>query len=117
MYGDMILFGMCMVAMAVFAIVAAIDEWLKNRRNPQIVSTIPNSVEFNEREMKVFKQIMEAIVMFNPSGFRWSLKNELLNINNAEYVKNFVPGPGQIRLDKAEWDAFVAKLKSICEVQ
>lgn len=77
-------------------------------------------VTFNEREQKVLRQLMDFIKVPENNGddrtVIYTLRDILLNINGKPYVQHFIPAPGQIRLERAEWDAFVAKLHAICKV-
>jgi hypothetical protein len=63
-------------------------------------------ISFTPREMKVLNQFFEV----------WKLEGGLTvssaikNIYEQSYVKDFIPGPTEIRLNKEEFKVFVDKL-------
>jgi hypothetical protein len=106
----------CVAIKSVYHLCCKIYWYANGTQQPKTVYP----VTFNEREMKVFSQLMSFIevqekMMDSDAIIISPLKQVILDINHKHYTQNFVPTVGQIRLEKAEWDAFVSKLKSICE--
>lgn len=116
-FGALIFLGI--IVFTIYMICESIYYWWTGKERPKFIYPIT----FNEREQKVLSQLMDVIKVYEKIESRddgavivLPLKQVLLDINHKPYTQNFVPGPGQVRLEKAEWDAFVAKLKSICEI-
>jgi hypothetical protein len=119
---DTIFFFLLLLVIAfgfgVYTVCRMIYDWLTGYKPPPPPKP---DVVLNEREQQVFKQLCDAIVVYdlnrihNGDGSGHTLREELLDINNKPYVKDFVPKEGQIRLGKEEWDVFVAKLKTMLE--
>jgi len=67
------------------------------------VTQVVQEMTFSEREVRVLGQFLEA----------WGVKEQVFNIHEQDYVKNFKPGVNQIRLSKSEFATFAHKLQQI----
>lgn len=66
-------------------------------------------ISFTPKEIRVLRQFFEV---WNLEG-GLSVSEAIKNIYEQTYVKNFKPGPDQIRLDRDEFKVFVSKLLNI----
>ena len=68
-------------------------------------------MEFTNDELIVLRQLFQQWELTNGR----TVEEEILNIDTAPYVVGFKPEPGQTRLPRSDWAAFVKKLKEIAK--
>lgn len=83
--------------------------WLTFNKKKSSQMSEDYGVSFTPREMKVLKQFFDIWKL--ESG--QNITSAINNIYEQTYVKNFTPGPDQIKLDKSEFNVFVNKLLKI----
>jgi len=109
-FSDVIIWDMGTIACPMMSVAASTCRgWLTiNVKGRQYLSE-NFGISFTPREMQVLKQFSEVWKL--ESGL--TVAEAIRNIYEQTYVKDFKPGPGQIRLNRDEFKVLVNKLLGI----
>ncbi len=109
-FSDVVVWDMGTVTCPMMSVVASTcSGWLSIKPKGRKYLTDAFGISFTPREMQVLKQFFEV----------WKLESgqtvidAIKNIYEQTYVKDFKPGPGQIRLNRDEFKVFINKLLGI----
>ncbi len=109
-FSDVVVWDMGTVTCPMMSVVASTCRgWLTINVKGRQYLTDNFGISFTPKEMQVLKQFFEVWKL--ESGL--TISEAIKNIYDQTYVKDFKPGPGQIRLGKDEFKVFVNKLLGI----